>query len=139
MSGTIGNPWDNARAQARRTAQEMKRSSRDPIRYQGDDGTACEGWSFHYFPSENETKYFGALGSYNYEEYWGQHLLFLGVNGKLYEYQESNTEYGKGRPGGYRIERGKILRLASTATLARLGPGKPYAALCSMLERLPRL
>ena len=135
----MSNPFDDALGLAEETARQMRGANKPLVEYQGDSDLAVKGWIVHRYPVNlpEDKSFSNAPG--DFEEYWGQHVLVLSSDGKLYEYRETNTQYGSARSGGEHLERVKSLRTASSGDLVRLGPGKPFAALTSILERLPWL
>jgi hypothetical protein len=127
--------WQEATALARSTAEQM-RGKVDITEYRGNTGRPVEGWTLkRYSVSSTQKSFSTAIG--DWEETWGDHELVLGNDGNIYDWQLDNHEYGEARKGGYRIEISKRLTPCTKQQLLRLGPGKPFATLTEMLQRLP--
>lgn len=133
----MGNPLGEALDMARDAAKQLKEAGKKVSEYRGDDGTFVLGWNLHYYLGRipEDQSFSRAIG--DWEEYSGTHYLVLGTDGRIYDYDTFTTEYGAARTGGHRIERARRLRPATQGELLSLGPGKPFAALKTMLERLP--
>jgi|GEM_PF-6313568 len=69
-------------------------------------GRSIKGWKVRKLQDWlNDTKYFTPGLWSDYEQEWGETLVVLATNGKLYTYTEESCEYGSARKGGERVEK----------------------------------
>ncbi|QYX80390.1 hypothetical protein [Streptomyces akebiae] len=118
---------------ARNTASILVEKGIRPRPYTADDGTTVEGWRVEQLPGHERSEY---RGSDNWEEFRSANELILATDGRFFTYTEIWNSHSvlSGSPVD---EHTRELRHQSSAHLVSLGPGKPFAAASTMLERLP--
>ncbi|MFC4506467.1 MULTISPECIES: hypothetical protein [Streptomyces] len=117
---------------ARRTAGTLADRGIRPRPYEADDGTTVEGWCVEQRDHAKDEY----RGIDNWEEFRSADHLVLTPDGRFLAYTETWSGYS-GKDGRAVDEHTRTLRHQSSAYLVSLGPGKPFAALSTMLERMP--
>jgi hypothetical protein len=121
---------------ARDTAKQMAAGKKKPLERKGDDGKTVKGWTLRQYPYPSKERRFSRADG-DWEETWGAHEIFLGIDGKVYEWREDQHEYGSARNGGARTDVRRQVKLCTRQQLLGLGRGKPFAMLTELLQRLP--
>ncbi len=118
---------------ARRTVGTLTEKGIRPRPFAADDGTTVEGWCVKQLADHAKDEY---RGINNWEEFRCTIDLVLTADGRFFSYTETwNNHSGTG--GQPVHEHSRALRNESAAYLVAVGPGKPFAAVSTLLERLP--
>ncbi|MEU1467392.1 hypothetical protein ABZ434_04120 [Streptomyces sp. NPDC005761] len=118
---------------ARRTVGTLNEKGVRPRPFTADDGTTVKGWCVKQLADHAKDEY---RGLDNWEEFRCTIDLVLGDDGRFFSYTETwNNHSGTG--GKPVHEHSRVLRHESAAYLIAVGPGKPFAAVSTLLERLP--
>ncbi|KPI06604.1 hypothetical protein OV450_3716 [Actinobacteria bacterium OV450] len=128
------DPYEELLAKERDMARELTARGVRPRPYGGDDGTAVEGWQVKELASFHRDEY---RGPGDWDDFRSTSVLLLAADGRFFTHAESWSDEPDRRTGRAVQEHRRELRPASAALLVGLGPGRPFAALSAMLERLP--
>lgn len=118
---------------ARRTVGTLTEKRVRPRPFTADDGTTVEGWCVKQLADHAKDEY---RGLNNWEEFRCTIELVLAADGRFFSYTETWNNYS-GTGGSPVHEHSRALRHESAAYLVAVGPGKPFAAVSTLLERLP--
>ncbi|MFJ7204538.1 hypothetical protein ACIQWR_13500 [Streptomyces sp. NPDC098789] len=118
---------------ARQTVATLTEKGVRPRPFEADDGTTVKGWCVKQLADHAKDEY---RGLDNWEEFRCTIELVLAADGRFFSYTETwNNHSGTG--GRAVHEHSRALRHESAAYLIAVGPGKPFAAVSTLLERLP--
>lgn len=118
---------------ARRTVGTLMEKGIRPRPYKADDGTTVEGWFVKQMADHAKDEY---RGLNNWEEFRCTIELVLATDGRFFSYTETWNNHS-GTDGRSVHEHSQALRHESAGYLVSVGPGKPFAAVSTLLERVP--
>ncbi|MFF4392796.1 hypothetical protein ACFY0G_39615 [Streptomyces sp. NPDC001552] len=133
LTGALVDPYEKLLDQARETARTLVSRGIAPRPYADDGGQAVEGWKIKQLPAVDRDHY---RGPSDWEERRSSLDLLLTTDGRFFTYLEIESA-GSRASEPDRLERTRYLKHESAQFLVGLGPGNPFAAVASMLERMP--
>lgn len=127
------DPYEKLLDQARETARALVARGVAPRPYADDDGHAVDGWCIKQLHAVDRDHY---RGPSDWEEFRSFQDLLLTPDGRFFTFL-GTWSAGSRASEPDSPERTRYLKHESAQFLVALGPGKPFAAVSMMLERLP--